>query len=58
MTRPVTRLPSAADVDALLAAGWEPCADLRLWRDPATGRAVLDWRALAVVRRDARGVRL
>jgi len=53
-----TRVPTEADVDALLAAGWAPCPHPRTWRDPATGREVLDWRALAIVRRDARGVRL
>jgi hypothetical protein len=54
----VTRAVTEADVDALLAAGWAPCSHPRTWRDPATGREMLDWRALAIVRRDARGVRL
>jgi len=54
----VTRPLPEADVDALLAAGWAPCPHPRTWRDPATGREMLDWRALAIVRRDARGARL
>lgn len=47
----MTRVPTEADVDALLAAGWKPVG--LLWRDPADGALRTQAHALRLVRKDA-----